>query len=511
MLLPALPPVVLFEEQDIGRSAPGTRHTVGPAPRYHVIPAVDRVREVDDCFLECGWLLFHSLILAGTAYFVNYIIALIRDETPFTGPTGETRHYEYIFVPVFAVSGQVEAVAGSTRDITDRKHAEEEELARQEAQRESAKLESLGIMAGGIAHDFNNLLTGVLGHASFLVETAHHPHDREIAGQIVFASERAAELTRQMLAYAGSGRFLIEAFEVNTFIRENISLLRASLLASADLDLELNCGHCFIEADRAQIQQVVMNLLINASEATGGLPGRITVRTELVERWQSWFSNRLHLMVAAGAYVLIEVADNGCGMGAETLKKLFDPFFTTKFFGRGLGLAAVLGIVKGHRGDIEVESQTGTGTVFRVYLPTAEGKQTSHTASVPIQTVQASGRMVLVVDDEDIVLRMAKAALQFQGFSVETATNGAEALQMLEAQPGISLVILDLTMPVMTGEQALPLIRENNPDIPIILSTGYNVAEITNRFTSFGIAGVLQKPYTVAGILSSVAGALGSP
>ena len=432
----------------------------------------------------------------------------LRDHTPFTGPAGETREYEYIFVPVLAANGQVEAVAGSTRDVTERQQAEEKERERQAQLLDSARLESLGIMAGGIAHDFNNLLVGILGNASLLAETAPES-DRDIAGQIVLAAERAAELTRQMLAYSGKGRFVIEVLDVNTLIQENLTLLRASLSRSVSVKLEFDCQACFVEADRTQIHQVIMNLLLNASEAVGEQPGKVAIRTRVVEWQDSRFSSHLHVEVPAGTYALLEVADNGTGMTSETLKKIFDPFFTTKFTGRGLGLAAVLGIVKGHRGDIEVESQPGAGTTFRIYLPVSERIESPRRGPGPVAAVQAARQSVLVVDDEAIVQKTAMLALERGGFNVLVASNGLEAIDALRADDNsISIVILDLTMPVMNGEQALPLIRAMRPELPIILSSGYNEAELSRRFASAGIAGVLQKPYTVSAITSKVTEAL---
>jgi PAS domain S-box-containing protein len=294
----------------------------------------------------------------------------VYGETPLPQTGGDERQYEYIFVPVFAESGEVEAVAGSTRDITERKHAEQEERDRQEQVREGARLESLGLMAGGIAHDFNNLLTGILGSASLLVETVSG-QDRAIASDIVLAAERAADLTRQMLAYAGKGAFVIETVDLKTIVHENLTLLRASLSRCVTVELELDGETCLVEADRTQIQQIVMNLLINASEAVDDGSGKVTIRTALIERTESRFSAQMQTVIRPGHYVLLEVSDNGSGMTPETLKRIFDPFFTTKFTGRGLGLAAVLGIVKSHRGDIEVVSQPGSGTTFRVLLPKA--------------------------------------------------------------------------------------------------------------------------------------------
>lgn len=245
----------------------------------------------------------------------------LKDQTPFTGPTGETRNYEYIFVPVLAANGNVEAVAGSTRDVTEQKKAEAEERKQQEQFRESARLESLGVMAGGIAHDFNNLLTGILGNASFLTETVLEEQDRSLANEIILAAERAADLTKQMLAFAGKGKFVLHVFDLNTMIRDNLTLLRATLSRTVTIELELCSEPCFIEADRAQIQQIVMNLLLNASEALGNSPGKVSIRTGLSEISVSRFSTQLQAPVPAGLYVFIEVRDEGSGISPDTLKR----------------------------------------------------------------------------------------------------------------------------------------------------------------------------------------------
>jgi two-component system cell cycle sensor histidine kinase/response regulator CckA len=427
----------------------------------------------------------------------------VRDLTPFTGPTGETRHYEYIFVPVISANGEVEGVAGSTRDITEQRQSQERERETQEQLRESARLESLGVMAGGIAHDFNNLLVGILGNASLLVEIS--PDDnRSLASDIVLAAERAAELTKQMLAYSGRGQFVVERLDLNKLILENFTLLRASISRAIRVELNLSEEDCFIEADRAQIQQVIMNLLINASEAIQGSAGVISVRTKHSKLTTQRLSEHLHGSVDAGQYISMEIADNGSGMSAETIKRIFDPFFTTKFTGRGLGLAAVLGIVKGHRGDVEVRSQPGTGATFTILWPECSRPDAEQAPSEPAVVADFRSATILMADDEETVLRTATAGLQSRGFRVLTAADGKDALEMLCAHPEISLVVLDLTMPVMTGDKAIPLIRSLVPQVPIILSSGYTETEVSRRFHVQGIAGFLQKPYTHTTLIAKI-------
>ncbi len=431
----------------------------------------------------------------------------LRNQSPFSGATGETRIYEYIFSPVFSADGSVEAVAGSTRDVTEREQAEEQEKEREEQIRESARLESLGVMAGGIAHDFNNLLTGILGNAWLLAEGLQGP-DGAIARQIVTAAERAADLTRQMLAFSGKGRFVVERVDLNALVRENLTLLHASLSKTITVELDLSSEPYFVEADPSQIQQIVMNLLINASEAVGEVPGTVKVRTAATNRVVKLFSPFLQTAVQPGPYVQLEVSDSGCGMSPETLKSIFDPFFTTKFTGRGLGLAAVLGIVKGHQGDLEVITELGRGTTFRVLLPLAErGEEPPPVleAKSPSPTTQ---KTILVVDDEEIVRKIASVALSRRGYRVLLAENGEEALAVLRDHANVALVILDLTMPVMTGEQAIPLIKALRPELPIVLSSGFNEAEVSHRFASAGISGFLQKPYAVSAIFRLVGGLL---
>jgi two-component system cell cycle sensor histidine kinase/response regulator CckA len=389
------------------------------------------------------------------------------------------------------------------RDISDQMKVEEQEKERHEQIRESARLESLGLMAGGIAHDFNNLLTGIMGNASLLVDSLTGD-DRSMASQIVLASERAADLTKQMLAYSGKGTYAVEPIDLNVLVHENFSLLRASLSRSTDIEVLLSKEACVIEADRGQIQQIIMNVLINAAEAIGASPGAIQIRTSFLERKNSERSALMGSVIPAGRFAFFEVRDNGSGMTPDVVRRIFDPFFTTKFTGRGLGLAAVLGIVKGHKGDIEIETAPGKGTTFRVLIPASQRTVPVLKEAPSTRSDIRQGTTVLVVDDEEMVRRVASAGLEGAGFTVLSATNGAEAVQAVQSNIAVSLVILDLTMPVMTGAQAIPLIKSSRPDLPIILSSGYSADEVYRRVSSLAISGFLQKPYNTVELLSKV-------
>jgi PAS domain S-box-containing protein len=393
-------------------------------------------------------------------------------------------------VPLTLPNGQMHCLS-IVADITKRKRAEER-------YRETQKLESLGVLAGGIAHDFNNLLVGILGNASLAVESLSPANPtRALLNDVVKASERAADLTRQLLAYAGKGKFLVQSIDLTAAIRDISSLIQASIPKNVQLRLDLQQGLPAVEADFAQLQQLVMNLIINAAEAVGDESGAVLVTTGLEEiDGDRLRTARLGDALAPGPHVFFEVQDTGCGMTAETLARIFDPFFTTKFLGRGLGLAAALGIVRSHRGAIDVHSQSGEGSRFRVLFPArADVAAPAESVSAP-ETVRGSG-MVLVVDDEDLVRGAVKATLHRFGYSVLLAENGQQAVELFRAtHADLCAVVLDMTMPVMSGEEALRQLRVIDPSVPVILSSGFSEAEAVRRFTGKGLAGFLQKPFT---------------
>jgi PAS domain S-box-containing protein len=390
---------------------------------------------------------------------------------------GRLIHVSLTISPVREAKGRMVGASHIARDITERVQFEEQ-------LRETQKLESLGVLAGGLAHDFNNLLTGVMGNASLVVEELGPQSTvtpRLIA--ILGASERAAVLVRQMLAYAGKGRFVTQRLDVSAQIAEIVPLIRTSISPSVQLDLRLAKGLPAVESDASQLQQLIMNLAINAGEAIEG-NGAVTITT--CER----HSESEH-------QVALEVRDTGCGMDETTRARIFDPFFTTKFTGRGLGLSAVLGIIRSHNGSISVETTPGGGSTFTVVLPATASSAEPGLRDPQLELVGRGN--VLVVDDEDVVRNMARVALERSGYTVELAADGRLAVQAVSARPThFDAVLLDLTMPSMGGDEALKQIHAIRSDIPVILSSGFSETEALDRFEHRGLAGFLQKPYTAS-------------
>ncbi len=360
---------------------------------------------------------------------------------------------------------------------------------------QSQRLESLGLLAGGVAHDFNNLLTGILGNASLALDVLDPPEPaRGMLESIIQASERAADLTRQLLAYAGNGRFFVRPVDISTLVREIGELMRSSIPKKVRFLLDLADDLPPVEADATQIQQLVMNLVLNAGEAIGDATGIVHVVTRMETRSLNGAGS------AASRHVCIEVRDTGCGMDEATRAQIFDPFFSTKFTGRGLGLAAALGIARSHQGQIDVESSPGAGSTFRVWLPAAEKGLAEERVPASMARMQADlggTGGILVIDDEALVRSIAKSTLEHFGYSVFEADDGARGVELFrQLQDDIALVLLDLTMPEMGGEEAFDILRQIQPDIPVILSSGYDEAEATRRFAGKNVNGFLKKPYT---------------
>jgi PAS domain S-box-containing protein len=406
-------------------------------------------------------------------------------------------------VPILDSAGEIMEWFGTAGDITARKEAEER-------LRQAQKLESIGMLAGGIAHDFNNLLVGVIGNAS-LVEEMLPPDDPayELVQSISKTGEQLAHLTRQMLAYSGKGRFFMEHLDLSAVVRDIADLIRPSIPRKVALQFELEEDLPVVEADRGQLQQILMNLVINAAEAIGSHDGTITVASG-VRVVDAGFM-RAHpeaSCLRSREYVALEVRDTGCGMDESVRAKIFDPFFSTKFTGRGLGLAAVHGIVRGHAGAILVSSQPGKGSVFTVLFPAAGRNMGENRSPVARRSAKGSGT-VLVIDDEEVVREMAKGALERNGYHVLVACDGPSAIDVFRRHPAhIDVAVLDLSMPGMSGEETLPELRKIRPDVKVLVSSGYNEAEAMAMFNGQRVSGFVQKPYTATSLAEKVKGAL---
>ncbi len=399
---------------------------------------------------------------------------------------------------IFSYHGNLYSLA-LTRDITERKRNEEErkKLARQMEQ--ANRLESLGVLAGGIAHDFNNLLAVIMGQSE--LSLLRLPPDAPVVSniqQILQASERAAALAKQMLAFSGKGQFVIEAVDLNRLIEDLRHALRAAVGAQISLDLTCHEPLPRIDADATQLRQVIMNLVVNAGEAIGDEKGTITVASGWLDYQPADYPDLvLDEHLTAGRYVYLDVTDTGAGMDKSTLDKLFDPFFTTKFTGRGLGMSAVLGIVRGHHGAIQVCSEVGRGTAFRILFPVSEKADESLSAPVPRDGPESPGK-VLLVDDEASVRAVGKALLEELGGQPLTAVDGVDALRVYRENPETSLVILDLTMPRMDGLDCCRELKSLNPNLAVVISSGYSEKDVSQKFSGQEITGFIQKPYRLS-------------
>jgi PAS domain S-box-containing protein len=424
--------------------------------------------------------------------------------------TGQSEHFENYsgaldkHYEVTAYSPEPGQFATLFVDVTERKRAQEKRLTLERQIQHTQKLESLGVLAGGIAHDFNNILMAVLGNASMALEGL--PPGSPIAGnvqEIEQASRRAADLCRQMLAYAGKGKYVVEKIGLNGLIEEMVGLLKTSTSKKAIMNLNLEKQLPCLEGDATQIRQVLMNLVVNASEAIGERGGVITISTGAMDCMRDYLTEvSVDQHLGEGRYVYLEVSDTGCGMDKETLSRLFEPFFTTKFTGRGLGMAAVQGIVRGHKGALRVYSEVGKGSTFKILFPalapdTAAGAPPAVEANL---AWRGSGR-VLLVDDEETIRVLGMRMLEHLGFSVLTAADGHEAIDVFEKGDGqIDLVLLDVTMPHLNGEETFRELRRIDPEVRVVMSSGYTEHDIAGRFAGKRLAGFIQKPYNLGAL-----------
>ncbi len=394
-------------------------------------------------------------------------------------------------------------------DVTAERVAERERHQLERQMLQAQKMESLGILAGGIAHDFNNLLVGILGNADLALASV--PSDSSLHGlvsDILESSRRAAELTNQMLAYSGRSRFVLSPIDLAHLADETRQLLHAVISKKASIELDLQPVP-LVEGDSAQIRQVIMNLITNASDALKGEGGTIRVATRELEIGRDVLGRyQLGDTIEPGRYVCLEVSDTGAGMDVETAGRIFDPFFTTKFTGRGLGLSAVLGIARAHQGAIDVDSAPGRGTTIRFVLPPAPqalARPSALASAIEGDASVLGTGTVLIADDEPPVLRVLTRTLERAGYAVVPAAHGREALERwAERQGDFVAVILDMTMPEQGGRETLRALREAGAVVPIILSSGYSAEEASAQLGAEQPDAFIQKPFSSSDLVSTL-------
>ncbi len=410
---------------------------------------------------------------------------------------GREIHVQVQYRPVLDPEGNAVRLVGTVQDITERKRVEEEQRQMEARLQESQRLESMGILAGGVAHDFNNLLTGIIGNLSIAkIDIPERSPISETIDDIEQAALQAADLSKQMLAYSGKGHFIMNPLSLSDVVDGMRKLLKTTIPHNVTVTYDLRPGLMEVEADSGQMKQVLLNLATNAAESHQQQDGNIHIRTGVSEYRKADLEGVFcGEDLPEGLYTYLEVQDSGIGMTEAEVGKIFDPFYSTKFTGRGLGLAAVFGIVRGHRGGIAVTSAPGEGTSVRVLLPTIRKKWSSRTRE-RLQAVKSKNGVVLVADDEVIVRKMARKALERFGYEVVTANDGREALDRFrEREDDLTAIVLDLTMPNMGGEEALVEIRSHNKKIPILLASGYSGTTLSERLQSKGATGFLEKPF----------------
>ena len=400
---------------------------------------------------------------------------------------------------IYDAKDSLEFLEGVVLDATAQKKSEAERVTIERKLLEGQKLESLGLLAGGIAHDFNNLLTGILGNASLLrLEVAPSETTDPLLNAIENASLRAAELCRQMLAYAGKGRFVVEPTALSPLVEGMLPLLKVSIGNNVRVHLELAGELPFVMADATQLRQIVMNLMINASDAIGNGTGDIFLKSGVIElKGEGLRGSPGDGELPAGNYVFLEVRDTGCGMTPETLRRIFDPFFSTKFAGRGLGLAAAIGIVRSHQGALQVESTPGAGSTFRLLLPPAK-EEPAPTFSTPTARPWTHTARVLIVEDDEAVRIVAAEVLKSYGLSPHMVDDGAAGVAAFRKDPGeFDLVLLDLVMPGLSGEETLAQLRAIRADVTVLIMSGYSEADTLARLADRkSRLGFLHKPFT---------------
>ena len=403
-------------------------------------------------------------------------------------------------------NGEPGGMRAAVLDVTARNQAERDRRLFDQKMLHTQKLESLGVMAGGIAHDFNNLLTAVLGNAQLALHDLLGAADvRNYLEQIEIAATRAAGLTSQLLSYAGNSLMQSQSIDLNGLLEEMAPLVEVSTSKKVSISLDLEPGLPAIHGDPSQIRQVVLNLLTNASEALGIESGQVVVKSQCVDADAAYLSGSfIEDVLPEGTYVSLQITDNGRGMEQDTIDRIFDPFFTTNFIGRGLGLTAVLGIVRAHKGAVKVASRPGHGTTFELLFP-PHGRPVQEEAVATPLRIRFDGAVALLADDETAVLEVTKRMLERVGFRVITAVDGAQAVARFQAEAdSIDVVLLDYAMPKLDGGQALEKIMSIRSDIPVIVCSGYSNSDALGHDGLRQAAGFLRKPSTMSQLIEAL-------
>ncbi|MDX8390560.1 MAG: response regulator [Mariprofundaceae bacterium] len=414
--------------------------------------------------------------------------------------SGDFYEVDQSITPILDDNGEITGFSSVQRDVTAQRKM-------QSRFEHFDRVESLGILAGGIAHDFNNLLTAILGNSALAKKKLEESspvfsHLKAIEG----ASHSAADLCKQMLAYSGKGKFVVKAIDLSTLVENMSKLIEVSLAKNVVLKYYLSDQLPAVNADMAQMQQVVLNLITNASEAIEGKSGVISLATGVMQVDTDYLNGCLgdeHL--EPGRYVYLEISDTGCGIEKEIQKKIFDPFFTTKFTGRGLGMSAMLGIIKGHHGGLRIYSEVGKGTSIKVAFPISSKDAEQIDQSHAVSSAWKGSGTILIVDDEETVREVASAIFEDVGFQVLTAKDGVEGVEVFrQNQENICVVLLDMTMPRMDGNACFRELRSIQSDVRVVLSSGYNEQDATNQFVGKGLAGFIQKPYPPESLIEKI-------
>ncbi len=411
----------------------------------------------------------------------------------------ETYKYQIITIIIFIIVETI-IILLLIINIIRRKSIQNELKKSQEQMFHVQKLESLGVLSGGIAHDFNNLLTAILGYSELTISEIQQNDCKNIIkniNEIKSASLKAADFVKQILIYSGKSKAITKPLNMSQLIKDMGKLLEVAISKKTNLIYEINDKDIYIEGDSSQLSQIFMNLIVNASESLNNKEGFVKIKTDLVYLKKDFLKNtNINYSNKEGEYILIEITDNGCGIEKDKLSKIFEPFYTTKFTGRGLGLSAVVGIVKNHNGIIKVESELNKGTTFKIYFPVSKNIVTSENVTEK-QSFKGKG-LILLIDDEEIIRKSGKQILEHINFEVITASNGLEGIELFKKfKNEIECVILDLIMPNMDGKEVFEHLIKIDENVNVILCSGYSESDIEKYFENKKISGILEKPYKI--------------